>query len=105
MCLEYVEGGELFVHLRRYGAVMVWNWAHVLTSAACNISGARRSGSFPEQVAQFYIVEVILALEFLHQHDIVYRDLKPENILLDNEGHIKLTDFGIDTIFYLCSTR
>lgn len=70
MCLEYVEGGELFVHLRR-------------------------SGCFPEHVARFYIVEVMLALDFLHRHDIIYRDLKPENILLDREGHIKLTDFGL----------
>lgn len=53
-----------------------------------------RSGCFPEHVARFYITEVILALEFLHKHDIIYRDLKPENILLDREGHIKLTDFG-----------
>jgi protein kinase A len=53
-----------------------------------------RSGCFPEHVARFYIVEVMLALDFLHRHDIIYRDLKPENILLDREGHIKLTDFG-----------
>ena len=36
-----------------------------------------------------------MALDALHEHDVVYRDLKPENILLDGEGHIKLVDFGL----------
>lgn len=44
---------------------------------------------------RFYVCEVILALEFLHKHKIIYRDLKPENILLGEDGHIKLSDFGL----------
>jgi protein kinase A len=45
---------------------------------------------------QFYVSEVLLALEFLHGHNIIYRDLKPENIVLSmqDKGHIKLVDFG-----------
>lgn len=39
--------------------------------------------------------EVILALEYLHQKNILYRDLKPENILVDERGHLRLTDFGL----------
>ena len=39
-----------------------------------------------------------MALECLHESNIIYRDLKPENILLDEEGHIKLTDFGLSKI-------
>ncbi|KAJ3612971.1 hypothetical protein NHX12_019228, partial [Muraenolepis orangiensis] len=39
--------------------------------------------------------ELALGLDHLHSLGIIYRDLKPENILLDEEGHIKLTDFGL----------
>lgn len=35
-----------------------------------------------------------MAFEYLHSKNILYRDLKPENILIDNEGHIRITDFG-----------
>jgi len=70
LVLEYCPGGELFFHLGR----------------------ARR---FTEQRARFYAAEILLALEYLHNWDIIYRDLKPENILLDSEGHVKLTDFGL----------
>ena len=50
---------------------------------------------FSEPRAKFYICEVLLALEDLHQRDIIFRDLKPDNVVLDEEGHCKLTDFGL----------
>ena len=53
---------------------------------------------FSERVAKFYFAEILVALEYLHSNNIFYRDLKPENILLDEEGHIKLTDFGISRL-------
>ena len=39
--------------------------------------------------------ELILGIEYIHKHHIIYRDLKPENILLDSEGHIKICDFNL----------
>lgn len=67
---DFMSGGELFWHLQK-------------------------EGRFSEERAKFYIAELVLALEHLHDNDIVYRDLKPENILLDANGHIALCDFGL----------
>ncbi|CAM0139991.1 unnamed protein product [Umbelopsis sp. WA50703] len=53
---------------------------------------------FSEEVASFYLAELVLALEHLHSLGIVYRDLKPENCLLDSEGHVVLTDFGLSKV-------
>ncbi|THD23099.1 cAMP-dependent protein kinase catalytic subunit alpha [Fasciola hepatica] len=69
LALEYVQGGEMFYHLRK-------------------------RGKFSESASRFYASQVVLALEYLHFLDILYRDLKPENILLDNRGYIKIADFG-----------
>ena len=71
LLLDYVPGGELFSYLRKW----------------------RR---FDEDMARFYAAEIVLVLEYLHEQQggVAYRDLKPENLLLDEEGHIKLVDFG-----------
>ena len=50
---------------------------------------------FSEKRAKFYLCEVLLALENLHERDVIFRDLKPDNVVLDEEGHCKLTDFGL----------
>ncbi|KAJ3219432.1 serine/threonine protein kinase psk1 [Dinochytrium kinnereticum] len=73
LILGYASGGELFTHLAN-------------------------EKMFSEDVAAFYIGELLLALEHLHSLGIIYRDLKPENVLLDHEGHVVLTDFGLSKV-------
>ena len=70
MILDYLNGGELFFHL----------------------SNVDR---FSESRAKMYAAEIVLALGYLHENQIIYRDLKPENLLLDMQGHVCLTDFGL----------
>lgn len=70
LVLQYCAGGELFHHLQRMKR-------------------------FPERWARLYAAELVLALGHLHKHGVAYRDLKPENVLLDEEGHIKICDFGL----------
>ncbi|XP_077364984.1 serine/threonine-protein kinase greatwall isoform X2 [Festucalex cinctus] len=55
-------------------------------------------GYFDQDMAIKYISEVALALDYLHRHGIIHRDLKPDNMLISNEGHIKLTDFGLSKV-------
>lgn len=70
MVTDFLEGGDAFHHLKRL----------------------RR---FSEEAVRFIAAEIVLALQHLHAHGVIYRDLKPENILFDAQGHIRLTDFGL----------
>ena len=73
LALEYCPGGDLGYHLSR-------------------------EKRFSEDRARIYLSEILLALEELHSHHIIYRDLKPDNVVLDSDGHAKLTDFGLAKI-------
>lgn len=70
LAMEFVPGGDFRTLLNNTGTL-----------------GARH--------ARFYVTEMFLALEALHQLSFIHRDLKPENFLITAEGHIKLTDFGL----------
>uniref|UniRef100_A0A674I671 non-specific serine/threonine protein kinase n=1 Tax=Terrapene triunguis TaxID=2587831 RepID=A0A674I671_9SAUR len=48
----------------------------------------------PEDMACFYLAEMVLAIHSIHQLQYVHRDIKPDNILIDMNGHIRLADFG-----------
>ncbi|XP_065124470.1 serine/threonine-protein kinase MRCK alpha isoform X3 [Paramisgurnus dabryanus] len=48
----------------------------------------------PEDMAKFYLAEMVLAIDSVHQLHYVHRDIKPDNILMDMNGHIRLADFG-----------
>jgi serine/threonine protein kinase len=64
--MEYAFGGDLMMHIHQ--------------------------DVFDEQRACFYAACVVLGLEFLHSHKIVYRDLKLDNLLLDREGYLKIAE-------------
>ena len=64
----------------------------------------RRQGRLKEEAARIYAAEIALALQHLHDSNVIYRDLKPENVLIGADGHIKLTDFGLCRYFEIPSS-
>ena len=50
---------------------------------------------FPEETVKFFAACIVTGLEYLHINSIVHRDIKPENLILDENGYIRITDFGI----------
>lgn len=79
--MEFLSGGELRNHM---------NKSFFLNG---NPSNSEHHITFKD--VQLYIAEISLAINNLHSNGVVYRDLKPENMMIGDDGHIKLTDFGL----------
>ncbi|MCQ2820285.1 MAG: protein kinase [archaeon] len=54
-----------------------------------------RHRKFSEEQTRFFIACMILALEHIHGNNVIHRDIKPENLVLDENGYVRITDFGI----------
>lgn len=70
--MEYVRGGELFSRVAR--------------------------GRLKEDAARKYFQQLIGAVDFCHSRGVYHRDLKPENLLVDENGNLKVSDFGLSTL-------
>lgn len=51
--------------------------------------------SFTEDEAKFLIACILTAVDYIHRKKIFHRDIKPENLVFDEQGYLRLTDFGI----------
>ncbi|KAI4337250.1 hypothetical protein L6164_015691 [Bauhinia variegata] len=70
--MEYVRGGELFAKVAK--------------------------GKLKEDLARKYFQQLISAVDFCHSRGVSHRDLKPENLLLDENGNLKISDFGFSAL-------
>lgn len=84
--LEFCPGGDLYHRLYERKD------AHLDPHTDSTVAPGR--SPFSSDEAKFYVSEICAALSHVHSLGYVYRDLKPDNVMLDEEGHIKLTDFG-----------
>jgi protein kinase A len=73
LVMDYLNGGDLRYHI-----------------------GTK--GKFNQAETKFYIANIIIGLEYLHQRKIIHRDLKPENFVLDEDGYLRITDLGVSRI-------
>jgi len=54
----------------------------------------KKTGTFDVECTRFYGAQILDAIAYMHSRGVIHRDLKPENVLLDDQMHIKITDFG-----------
>ncbi len=70
LVMDMLSGGDLRYHVSRYR-------------------------KFSEEQTRFFIANMVYALQYIHEHNVIHRDLKPENLVLDEKGYVRITDFGI----------
>jgi len=77
LVMQYVPGGDL------------WNLLYKSTTFK-----RTKEGGIPLASALFYIANVLVAINHIHDQDIIYRNIKPENLVVDGTGYLKIVDFG-----------
>ena len=70
LVMDMLSGGDLRYHVSRYR-------------------------KFSEEQTRFFIANMVYALQYIHEHNVIHRDIKPENLVLDEKGYVRITDFGI----------
>lgn len=91
---DLMSGGDLMDVLVSEAQVIKMRVAQGALKRGCFAPQVKVLKGLNESLARFYVGSIVLALEYLHEHSIVYRDLKPENVFIDNSGYVKLGDFG-----------
>ncbi|KAI3676374.1 hypothetical protein L1987_85980 [Smallanthus sonchifolius] len=70
--MEFVKGGELFEKVEK--------------------------GRLTESLSRKYFQQLISAIGYCHSRGVYHRDLKPENLLIDENGDLKVSDFGLSAV-------
>ena len=72
--MDFLSGGDLRYHICRYR-------------------------KFDEETTMFFVACLIAGLEYVHDKNIIHRDIKPENLVIENDGYLRITDFGIARVW------
>lgn len=91
---DLMSGGDLMDVLVSEAQVIKMRVSQGALKRGCFAPQVKVLKGLDEGLARFYVGSIVLALEYLHAHNIVYRDLKPENVFIDTSGYVKLGDFG-----------
>ena len=87
--MEYISGGDLMFHMLEQGKFPESQARYAPPPQQCLFSVSTNG------MCRFYLAEIVVGLLYLHKMGIIYRDIKLDNIMLDEEGHIKIADFGL----------
>ena len=79
--MDLLQGGDLRYHL-------------------CRKKKFRYLQIFSENETKFFISNILIALDYIHQNGILHRDLKPENLVFDDNGYLRITDFGVARVWH-----